>query len=172
MYPFAEPRFLFLLLLVPPLLWWWLPGAVALLSFPNTAWLRRIPAGRRSLARWGGAAQRGLALVLLIVALSGPRWPDYRTRIETEGIAIQMVVDVSGSMAEPDFDWAGLTITRLDAVKRVFRLFVAGGDADNNTHFEGRPHDLVGLVTFASPSGESLSFDVESCGSLPHARRG
>ena len=164
MFHFADPRFLLLLLAVPPLVWWWLRQRGSALSYPNTGWLGRVSAGRRLLARWGGAALRGLALVLLIVALSGPRWPDYRTRIETEGIAIQMVVDVSGSMAEPDFDWNGLTITRLDAVKRAFRLFVAGGDADDGTHFEGRPHDLIGLVTFAtrpeSPCPLTLSHEA------------
>ena len=48
---------------------------------------------------------RGAMLVALIIALAGPRWPDLRTRIATEGIAIEMLVDVSGSMAEPDFQW-------------------------------------------------------------------
>jgi Ca-activated chloride channel family protein len=92
---------------------------------------------------------RGLALVLLIIALAGPRWPDERTRITTDGIAIMMVVDVSGSMAEPDFDWQGERISRLDAVKKVFRLFVEGGE-EGDQKFNGRLEDLIGLVTFAS----------------------
>jgi Ca-activated chloride channel family protein len=53
-------------------------------------------------------------------------------------------------MAESDFDWEGQTITRLDAVKKVFRLFVAGGETNDGTTFPGRPQDLIGLVTFAS----------------------
>ena len=95
--------------------------------------------------------------MLLALALSGPRWPDLRTRIDTEGIAIQMLVDVSGSMAELDFDWNGQTITRLEAVKRVFRLFVQGGsalassaDGASVSTFEGRPTDEIGLITFAT----------------------
>jgi Ca-activated chloride channel family protein len=150
MFHFTEARFLVLLLAVPPLVWWWLRQRGGALTYPNTGALDKVPPGRRDWARWGGAGLRGLALVLLVVALGGPRWPDQRTRIETEGIAIQMVVDVSGSMAELDYDWEQQTVSRLDAVKKVFRLFVAGGAAADGTFFEGRPHDLVGLVTFAT----------------------
>src|SRR6185437_1225945 len=89
--------------------------------------------------------------------LSGPRWPDLRTRIETEGIAIVMLVDVSGSMAERDFDWRGEPVSRLEAVKKVFHLFVSGGEGTDTTgdgtdvsNFQGRPTDQIGLVTFAT----------------------
>ncbi len=91
------------------------------------------------------------------MALAGPRWPDLRTRIDTEGIALVMLVDVSGSMAERDFDWRGEPIGRLDAVKKVFHLFVSGGagpedtgDGTDLSAFQGRPTDLIGLVTFAT----------------------
>jgi hypothetical protein len=93
---------------------------------------------------------RAAGLVLLIVALAGPRWPDLHTRIATQGIAIVMVVDVSGSMAEADFTWGDERITRLEAAKRAFTLFVAGGEGLDGEHFEGRPDDLIGLVTFAT----------------------
>ncbi len=39
-----------------------------------------------------------------------------------------MAVDVSGSMGEHDFLWDGAPVSRLDAVKQVFRLFVEGGN--------------------------------------------
>jgi Ca-activated chloride channel family protein len=84
------------------------------------------------------------------VAWAGPRWPDLRTRIATEGIAIAMVVDVSGSMAEPDFVWKDEHITRLEAVKRAFTLFVDGGQGLDDETLEGRPDDLIALVTFAT----------------------
>jgi Ca-activated chloride channel family protein len=116
-----------------------------------------VRAGSARFARPVGAALRGLGLLLLIVALAGPRWPDLRTRVETEGIALVLLVDVSGSMAEPDFDWNGEPTTRLDAVKRAFRLFVEGGrsgdrggDGADATALEGRPRDLVALVPFAT----------------------
>jgi Ca-activated chloride channel family protein len=94
---------------------------------------------------------RGTALTLLVIALAGPRWPDRGSRIPTEGIAIGMIVDTSPSMAERDFDWHGLPLSRLEAAKRAFRLFVGGNREDKGTSaepFEGRPNDLIGLVTF------------------------
>jgi Ca-activated chloride channel family protein len=161
---FANPWVLLLALLIPPLVWWWLRQRRAALRFPATDTLSGLPAGRSARARSGGALLRGLALLLLVLALAGLRWPDLRTRIPTEGIAIVMVTDVSGSMAEPDFDWRGQPIARLDAVKKAFRLFVEGGDAADGQHFEGRSADLVGLVTFAtrpdSPCPLTLSHSV------------
>jgi len=67
------------------------------------------------------------------------------------------LVDVSGSMAEPDFDWNGEPISRLEAVKRVFHLFVEGPrnpgstpDGGDQSGFQGRPTDQIGLVAFAT----------------------
>lgn len=154
---FANPAFLWLMLLVPPLLWWMLRRRRSALRHPGVGELMGLPPGRARRARWGPAVLRSLALLLLALAAAGPRWPDLRTRIETEGIAILMLVDVSGSMAERDFDWHGEPIARLEAVKKVFQLFVAGGDgaeaAGDGTdlsNFRGRPTDQIGLVTFAT----------------------
>jgi Ca-activated chloride channel family protein len=68
-----------------------------------------------------------------------------------------MLVDVSGSMGERDFVWDGEAVSRLDAVKRVFRLFVEGGKSGERTAggivptaFEGRPTDEIAMVTFAT----------------------
>jgi Ca-activated chloride channel family protein len=91
---------------------------------------------------------RSAGLAALIVALAGPRWADPGTRLPVEGIAVVMVLDVSGSMGERDFDWRGEQITRLEAAKRAFRLFVEGGDA-GGTHLPGRGGDQIGLVAFA-----------------------
>ena len=154
---FANPAFLLLALAAPLLLWLQLRGRRAALRHPAGRLLAALPAGRTHLARWGGAALRTLAFVLLAVALAGPRTPDLRTRIETEGVAVVMLVDVSGSMSTHDFDWQGQSISRLDAVKRVFRLFVSGGagsdatpDGGDARSFQGRPTDLIGLVVFAT----------------------
>lgn len=159
----AHPWFLLLLLLIPPLMWWWYQQRRGALRYPGIRWLTLLPRRRGRWARWGGVGLRTSALILLVVALSGPRWPDRRTRIQTEGIAIVMVVDVSGSMAEQDFSWKGLPIQRLEAVKRIFRLFVVGGqgnqgeevpletpDDSDPAQFPGRRTDLIGLVTFAA----------------------
>jgi Ca-activated chloride channel homolog len=157
MLPFANPVYLWLLLLTPLLLWWTLRRRRSALRHPGVSELGGLPPGRARQARWGPAVLRSLALLLLILAVAGPRWPDLHTRIETEGIAIIMLVDVSGSMAERDFDWRGEPITRLEAVKKVFHLFIAGGDGSETTgdgtdasSFQGRPTDQIGLVTFAT----------------------
>ncbi|HEY7422632.1 MAG TPA: VWA domain-containing protein [Gemmataceae bacterium] len=157
MVQFANPNYLWLGLLAPLLLWWWLRRRHNALRHPAVGELAGLPTGKARIARWGPGVLRSLALLLLIVALAGPRWPDLRTRIETEGIAIVMLVDVSGSMAERDFDWRGEPISRLEAVKKVFHLFVAGGDGPDATgdgsdasNFQGRPTDQIGLVTFAT----------------------
>jgi Ca-activated chloride channel homolog len=53
-------------------------------------------------------------------------------------------------MAEPDFVWKDERITRLEAVKRAFILFVDGGQVLDGEPLEGRPDDLIALVTFAT----------------------
>jgi Ca-activated chloride channel family protein len=161
---FAHPAFLLLALAVPPVIWWWVRQRRGALRYPSTGLFAGLPAGSSRLARWAGAGGRALALLLGVVALAGPRWPDTGSRLPTEGIAIEMIVDVSGSMGQADFQWEGRPITRLDAVKRAFRLFVQGGPAGDGQRLEGRPDDLIGLVTFAtlpeSPCPLTLSHSV------------
>jgi Ca-activated chloride channel family protein len=154
----SDPEFLWLALLVPPLLWWSLRRRRAALRHPAAGRLAGLPAGRAPLARWAAFVLTALGLLLPVAALARPRSPDLHTRVETEGVAIVLLVDVSGSMATPDFDWnGGIPITRLEAVKRSFKLFVKGGDAvgeagagADTAAFEGRPTDLIGLVAFAT----------------------
>jgi Ca-activated chloride channel family protein len=150
MFGFAQPEFLLLGLLVPPLVWYWLRLRRPALLYSNTSILTGLPRGRRRFATWASAVLRTAALSLVIVALAGPRWADAGSRLTTEGIAIEILVDVSGSMAEKDFQWNKKRISRLKAVKNVFRLFVQGGVAPGGERLEGRPNDLIGLVTFAT----------------------
>jgi Ca-activated chloride channel family protein len=150
---FANPNFFWLLLLLPPLLWWWLRRRRIALRHPGAGQLIERAGGRARFALPVGAALRSLGLLSLIVALTGPRWPDLRTRVETEGIAVVLLVDVSGSMGTKDFYWDGQKITRLDAVKRSFHLFVEGGrvgEGNDAVVLEGRPGDLIAIVPFAT----------------------
>lgn len=84
-----------------------------------------------------------LGLILVTVALARPQLGREETRIRTEGIAIQMCIDRSGSMQALDFPVNGEQVNRLDAVKTVLRKFVSGSDA-----FDGRADDLIGLIAF------------------------
>lgn len=90
---------------------------------------------------------RSGAIILLVVSIARPRKADEETRVTTEGIAIQLVVDRSGSMDQQDFSVEGQDEpqTRLQAVKDVVEAFVLG-DGDE---LAGRREDLVGLIAFA-----------------------
>ncbi len=147
---FEQPAWLLLTLAVPPLVVWCLRRKSAALRFPDIATAVAINTRRGTVARWAGALGRGLALVVLVLALAGPRWPDPGARIPTEGIAILLVVDVSNSMNEADFLWQGQPIPRIKAMKQAIRLLVAGeeGQRPGGEQLPGRPHDLIGLVTF------------------------
>ncbi|MEO2019372.1 MAG: VWA domain-containing protein, partial [Fuerstiella sp.] len=84
-----------------------------------------------------------IGLILVIAALARPQLGREEFRIRTEGIAVQMCIDRSGSMQALDFPVDGQQVDRLTAVKSVFHDFVAGND-----DFDGRPDDLIGLVAF------------------------
>lgn len=150
---FADPAFLWLLPLAPALGWWWAVRRRPALRYPDLGLVAGLPGGRGRRAKWVGALLRGSALAALIVAAAGPRTPDERTRLPAEGVAIVLALDVSGSMAETDVAWGSsdppVLISRLDAAKRAFRLFVAGGTAPDGTPLDARPSDPIGLVTFA-----------------------
>lgn len=149
---FANPELLLFAPAVVLLGVWWARRRRPALRYSDLTLFENIPAGRATFARWGGAALRILAAFSLLIACAGPRRPDLQTRLPAEGVAIIMALDVSGSMATPDVPWTpeGPPVSRLEAAKRAFRLFVAGGEALDGTHFEPRDSDPIGLVTFAA----------------------
>jgi Ca-activated chloride channel family protein len=87
----------------------------------------------------------GLSLCLLITALARPQAGRAESRITGQGIAIEMVLDTSGSMEALDFQLGGRDVSRLEAVKHVIQEFVLGSRA---SRLAGRLDDLVGLVAF------------------------
>lgn len=87
----------------------------------------------------------GVGLLLTVVALARPQSGRSESRITGEGIAIEMVLDVSGSMEALDFQLEGRDVSRLAAVQHVVREFVLGSRA---LKLPGRPDDLIGLVAF------------------------
>ena len=143
---FAYPLVLTLLALVPLLAWKQRrPAALALplASVGHDAPSRRVVWRRRLLPTL--QVSTGF---FLICGLSGPSIRD-ASPIETEGIALGLVLDISGSMATEDLTWAGQPVSRLDAVRNVFHLLVAGGKSPDGLVFPGRPSDRIALVTFA-----------------------
>lgn len=157
MLSFANP--LFLLFLPVPLcfFFWWLGRGRASLRFSENKLFDGLPRGRAVRARVIGAVVRTLAMLCLIIAVAGPRTPDMKTRIPTEGVAIVIVLDVSGSMeTDKAFVWQenSVKISRREAARRAFHLFIKGGEAPDGTRFEGRSTergtDAIGLVTFTN----------------------
>lgn len=151
---FADP-WLLLVLPVPILLWLWRRRrGRAALRYSSLTLFDGLP--RAHLPKIGGEALRFLAVTAAALALAGPRTPDLKTRIPADGIAIVLVLDTSGSMEEPTFVWdsGSAAISRREAAKRAFRLFIAGGDGLDGTHFDGRSTesgtDAIGLVTFST----------------------
>ncbi len=122
--------------------------------FSDVRLIAGLSRGWRVRLRWVPAALRLVALALLIVAVARPQKRAGSIPSLTEGIAIQLVVDRSGSMAEPFNESAAEAarrgegagqLTKLDAVKRLIRQFVLG----DGHEMQGRRNDLLGLVTFA-----------------------
>lgn len=146
---FAAPYFLVLLAVVPVVVWLWLRHKRAALRFSDTRLLAGLERGRAAYVRPTGGILRTLILCLVIIALAGPRWPDARTRLPTESIAVALVLDVSRSMDSKDFLWNHELITRLQAAQKAFRSFVAGGQI-NGQGFAGRGDDLVSLTVFST----------------------
>jgi len=87
---------------------------------------------------------RLLCVALLIVALARPRKGTVLSEISTEGVAIEAVVDHSGSM-KTEMDYYGDKLNRLEVVKKVLSDFIEGDKKD----LKGRSNDLIGLISFA-----------------------
>src|SRR5579871_5559566 len=146
---FAYPWLLALLPLGPIVAGWRWRRRQPALRFSDGRLLSALPLGRGPMVRRLDAGLYGLAALSLVIAMSGPRLP-IPTPITTEGIALMMVVDVSGSMHQTDLDWDNAQMSRLAAASRIFSLFVKGGVGPDGQAFLGRPQDLMGLVAFAS----------------------
>lgn len=139
------PWVLLLLLLLPALLWWERRRSHrAAVTFSSLRTLRHGPVSWRLRLRPLLLGLRVLGLALLIAAVARPRKGTVLAEISTEGIAIEAVIDRSGSM-RAEMDYYGDKLNRLEVVKRVLADFIRGDER----RFAGRSGDLIGLVTFA-----------------------
>jgi Ca-activated chloride channel family protein len=143
---FYSPWFLLLLLLLPVVAWrLWSRSRDVAVTFSSTHFAHDLrPTWRQRLA-WLLAA-----VALAIVAMARPREGREQTLVDSDGIAIEMVVDRSGSMQALDFQIDGQHVDRLTAIKQVAGRFIQGDDNEHKEEgLEGRVSDLVGLITFA-----------------------
>lgn len=143
---FHRPYILLLLLLVPVLGWRLIfSGSVESVSFSSTSFFRELRPTLRQRLNWIPPCLYLASLCLLIVALAGPREGREQTITDTEGIAIELLVDRSSSMQAMDFKIGGTDVDRLTAIKDVAGRFVLG----DGKELTGRRSDLVGLIAFA-----------------------
>jgi len=111
-------------------------SSIAIFNSDNRSWRQRLHHFPLFL--------RIMALILLIIGLARPQQGLEKIQDISHGIAIEVVIDRSSSMGETmDFDGTG--ISRLEAVKKILSEFISG----NNDELTGRPHDLIGMVSFA-----------------------
>ena len=82
---------------------------------------------------------RAFVLVLLLIALAGPRKVLSESKLTSEGIDIVLALDVSGSMSAEDYVINGQRISRLDIIKSTVEDFI-----------KQRTFDRLALIVFGS----------------------
>jgi len=137
--------YLWVLLLIPLLLWL-LRGRLRRTSLQVSSlglW-SDVDAGRARYL-WIPVFLRRMTLVLLLLALARPQAGSTYSMNVSEGIAIQLLVDVSSSMDMNVRDLDGQNRSRMEVAKEMVQRFISG---DGET-LHGRGEDLLGLITFA-----------------------
>lgn len=136
---FANPTLLLLLLLIPLLLWWRGRRRRASVHFPNSALLKKLPVSLRVRLQPLFPLLYAAGLACLIVALARPQKGLSESRVNTEGVDIVLLLDLSTSMDTPDFALNGQRITRIASAKAVISDFI-----------EKRTDDRIGMVAFSA----------------------
>ncbi len=145
---FDRPMMLTLLVLVPLVWWRWRrQHRHAAIRFSSLENLRTQGQSWAVRMRFLIPLLRTIAMLVMVVCLARPQKGDEETRIVSEGVAIQLLVDRSGSMRALDFTIEGKPVNRLKAIKHVATQFVQG---DEESELGGRPDDLIGMITFAA----------------------
>ena len=137
---FGHPYVLLLLLLLPLL--GWLKGKQGqppAFVYSSVQLVRGILNVSRTRSGAFLAAFRWLVLALLIIALAQPRLTKSETKISASGVDIAVVIDMSFSMADEDFELRGQPADRLTMAREVLKKFI-----------DKRPNDRIGLVAFAT----------------------
>lgn len=150
---FDSPWYFLLLLFIPLLAWrLFAPRRRDAIRFSSLKLAHAMTPTLRQRLIWLPSALTLAAITVAIVAVARPREGREQTVVDSEGIAIEMVVDRSGSMQAMDFQIDGQPVDRLTAIKKVAGEFVMGeetAESKENEELAGRFSDLVGLITFA-----------------------
>lgn len=135
-YEFLQPHYLWLLLIIPAILAWKYfvhKSDKATVVYPGTAELFENTKSMRARLSFLPLLLRYLAIAAIIIAIARPVSYTSGENIDTEGIDIVLVLDISGSMLAEDFK-----PNRLDAAKNLTKEFVLA-----------RQTDRIGLVIFS-----------------------
>ncbi|MBN2134777.1 MAG: VWA domain-containing protein [Acidobacteria bacterium] len=138
-YNFQQPLFLLLALLVPILVWLRIKkgkkGNEGYIQYSNTKLLGNIKPNWRIYLNRSLFYLVVISFLLFIIALAGPRSGTSYQEIETRGVDIMLVLDISTSMRALDFE----PKNRMETAKDVIARFI-----------DDRPNDRLGLVIFSS----------------------
>jgi Ca-activated chloride channel homolog len=136
-----EDPWAFLLLLGIPLLAW-LTGRVhsrpALVFAPLQRLSKEIHMPRGGARQWGLDVLRYLILTVCIAGLARPQLPYGALPDHAKGVDIMLTLDFSNSMNVRDYTWEGQSVSRLEALIEVIKMFI-----------EDREDDRFGIVGFA-----------------------
>src|SRR6478735_11038028 len=128
---FYSPWYFLLLLLLPVIGWrLWSSSRISSVPFSSTLFAMGLRRTWRQRLAWVPAALTLGAVAATVVALARPREGREQTVVDSEGIAIEMVVDLSGSMQALDFQIDGKHVNRLTAIKNVAGRFIQGDDPE------------------------------------------
>jgi Ca-activated chloride channel family protein len=136
---FEYPKILYLLLIILPLTTWYIFKALrkkASLQISTILAFAHVKKGLRYYLQHIPFALTCIAIAALIVASARPRSSTKQETVDTEGIDIMLVLDISGSMRALDFK-----PNRIEAAKKIATQFVSE-----------RISDRIGLVVFAGES--------------------
>lgn len=134
---FRQPLWLWFLFLLPVLAAlraWRFRRARRAVGYP-AAGLLEVLDGRNLWFPWISTGLWLLAFAGMLVALARPAARTSRTNVTSEGVAIMLVLDISGSMVAEDFK----PNNRIDVARTVLADFV-----------RRRTDDRLGLITFAA----------------------
>ncbi|MBX3379034.1 MAG: VWA domain-containing protein [Phycisphaeraceae bacterium] len=138
-YPYA-----LLLLALLPLIGWAASRArrPELAPLPGANSLPAFGTSFRIVLRWVPMALRLFALGAIVLAVARPQASTGWTTTSTEGLAIQIVYDRSGSMGEPIGDGGE---SKNEVARQALIDFVKG----DGKGLRGRAGDMIGLIAFA-----------------------
>ncbi|MCA9279302.1 MAG: VWA domain-containing protein [Phycisphaeraceae bacterium] len=149
---FAQPWALALLALalVPMITTFLRSRSRAAARFSMTDTTLALPVSWKVRLRWIPTLLMSLGVVSIVIALARPQEITGRTRSITEGVAMQLVVDRSGSMNE-QMEYNKRVFSRYEVVKHLLNQFILGDDEADGQRgkLKGRPNDMIGLITFA-----------------------